>query len=67
MDAHPLAQLARRTMRNKTRILEGALTGHFDDHRGFLGQMILVRIEGLSAQITQLKNRGIGMSYFFHR
>ncbi|MGO9218606.1 MAG: IS110 family transposase [Streptosporangiaceae bacterium] len=52
-----LAQLARGTMRNKTRILEEALTGHFDDHHAFICQMMLQRIDGLSAQITQLDAR----------
>ncbi len=31
-----LARLARGTLRNKTRMLEEALTGHFGDHHGFL-------------------------------
>ena len=52
-----LARLARGTLRNKTRILEEALTGHFDDHHGFLCQMMLDRIDGLSAQIGQLDAR----------
>ena len=51
-----LAQLARGTMRNKTRILEEALTGRADRH-GFICQMMLDRIDGLSAQITQLDAR----------
>src|SRR5262249_36669027 len=46
-----LARLARGTLRNKTRILEDALTGHFNDHHGFLCQMMLERIDGLTAQI----------------
>ncbi len=37
--------------------LEEALTGHFDDHHGFLCQMMLERIDGLSAQIGQLDAR----------
>ena len=49
-----LAQLARGTMRTKTRILEEALTGHFDDHHAFICQMMLARIDGLSAQIEIL-------------
>ena len=49
-----LARLARGTLRNKTSILQEALTGHFDDHHGFLCQMMLERIDGLSAQIQAL-------------
>jgi transposase len=49
-----LARLARGTLRNKTRIPEEALTGHFGDHHGFLCQMMLDRIDGLSAQIQTL-------------
>jgi transposase len=49
-----LAMLARGTLRNKTKSLEEALTGHFDDHHGFLCQMMLQRIDGLSAQIQTL-------------
>ena len=52
-----LARLARGTLRNKTRILEDALTGHFGDHHGFLCQMMLARIDGLTAQIGQLDAR----------
>jgi len=52
-----LARLARGTLRNKTRILEDALTGHFNDHHGFLCQMMLERIDGLTAQIGQLDAR----------
>jgi transposase len=49
-----LARLARGTLCNKTRSLEEALTGQFDDHHGFLCQMMLERIDGLSAQIQTL-------------
>jgi hypothetical protein len=52
-----LARLARGTLRNKTTILEDALTGHFGDHHGFLCQMMLERIDGLTAQIGQLDAR----------
>ncbi|MGH3611326.1 MAG: hypothetical protein ACRDRK_01630 [Pseudonocardia sp.] len=31
-----LAQMARGRMRSKTAVLEEALTGHFEDHHGFL-------------------------------
>jgi transposase len=44
-----LAQLARGTMRNKTRILEEALTGHFGDHHAFLCQMMLQRTDALTS------------------
>jgi transposase len=52
-----LARLARGTLRNKTRILQEALSGHFDDHHGFLCQMMLERIDGLSAQIETLDSK----------
>lgn len=52
-----LGHLPPGTLRNKARILEEALTGHFGDHHGFLCQMMLDRIDGLSAQIGQLDAR----------
>jgi transposase len=53
-DPKVLAQLARASMRAKLRQLEEALTGHFDDHHGFLCQMMLERIDDLSAKLQEL-------------
>ncbi|MGH3992149.1 MAG: IS110 family transposase [Pseudonocardiaceae bacterium] len=46
-----LAQMARGAMRSKTAVLEEALTGHFEDHHGFLLRAMLEHIEALTAQI----------------
>lgn len=35
-DPRMLAQMARGSMRSKTAVLEEAMTGHFEDHHGFL-------------------------------
>ena len=56
-DPKVLAQLARASMRTKLRQLEEALTGHFDDHHGFLCQMMLERIDDLSAKIQKVTAR----------
>ena len=53
-DPKALAQLARASMRSKLRQLEEALTGHFDDHHAFLCQMMLERIDDLSAKVEEL-------------
>jgi hypothetical protein len=52
-DPKVLAQLARASMRAKLRQLEEALTGHFDDHHGFLCRMMLERIDELTARIDE--------------
>ena len=52
-----LAQLARASMRAKLGELEEALTGHLDDHHGLLCQMMLERIDDLSAKIEELTAR----------
>jgi transposase len=52
-----LAQMARGTMRAKTAVLEEALTGHFEDHHGFLLQAMLDHIDALTAQIDALGAR----------
>ena len=52
-----LAQMARGTMRTKTAVLEEALTGHFEDHHGFLLQAMLDHIDALTAQIENLGAR----------
>jgi transposase len=49
-----LAQLARASMRSKIAVLEEALTGHFDDHHGFLCQLMLERIDAATAKIDQV-------------
>jgi transposase len=53
-DPKALAQLARASMRSKIAVLEEALTGHFDDHHGFLCQLMLGRIDAATATIGQL-------------
>jgi transposase len=53
-DPKVLAQLARASMRAKLRQLEEALTGHFDDHHGFLCRMMLARIDELTSRIEAL-------------
>jgi transposase len=52
-----LAQMARGTMRSKTAVLEEALTGHFEDHHGFLLQAMLDHIDALTAQIDTVDAR----------
>jgi transposase len=54
---HDLARLARGAMRAKTSVLQEALTGHFTDHHAFLLEMMLTRIDALSAQIDTLTTR----------
>jgi transposase len=56
-DPKRLAQLARASMRSKIGQLEEALTGHFDDHHGFLCQMMLERIDDLSTKIEEVTAR----------
>jgi transposase len=53
-DPKVLAQLARASMRAKLRQLEEALTGHFDDHHGFICRMMLERIDELTSRIEEL-------------
>jgi transposase len=52
-----LAGMARGTMRAKTAVLEEALTGHFEDHHGFLLRSMLAHIDSLSAQIDDVGQR----------
>jgi transposase len=52
-----LAQMARGKMRSKTALLEEALTGHFEDHHGFLLKSMLAHIDTLSAQIDEVAAR----------
>jgi transposase len=52
-----LAQMARGTMRSKIRALEEALTGHFEDHHGFLVQQMLDHIDDLAERVAALDAR----------
>ncbi|HEV7831613.1 MAG TPA: IS110 family transposase [Pseudonocardiaceae bacterium] len=52
-----LAQMARGTMRSKIAVLEEALTGHFEDHHGFLLQSMLDHIDMLTAQVETVGDR----------
>jgi transposase len=52
-----LAQMARGPMRAKLAVLEEALTGHFEDHHGFLLQAMLDHIDALTAQIESVGGR----------
>jgi transposase len=52
-----LAAMARGTMRAKTAVLEEALTGHFEDHHGFLLRAMLAHIDSLSTQIDEVGQR----------
>jgi transposase len=52
-----LAELARGSMRGKKGVLQEALTGQFRDHHGYLLQMMLDRVDALTAQIDQLTSR----------
>jgi transposase len=52
-----LAQMAHGSMRAKTAVLEEALTGHFEDHHGFLLQAMLDHIDALTTQIQALGAR----------
>jgi transposase len=48
-----LAQLASSSMRAKLRQLQEALTGHVDDHHGFLCRRMLERIDELTSRIDE--------------
>ncbi|HEX2289930.1 MAG TPA: IS110 family transposase [Pseudonocardiaceae bacterium] len=52
-----LAEMACGKMRSKIAVLEEALTGHFEDHHGFLLQSMLSHIDSLNAQIDQVTTR----------
>jgi transposase len=56
-DPKVLAQLARRRMRAKITFLEGAFTGHFTEHHGFLLRTMPVRVDAISANIAALDER----------
>jgi transposase len=52
-----LARMARGSMRAKTEVLQEALTGHFEDHHGFLLRSMLAHIDYLTAQIDDVGTR----------
>lgn len=52
-----LAQMARGSMRAKIAVLEEALTGHFEDHHGFLLQAMLDHVDALTAQVDAVGAR----------
>jgi transposase len=52
-----LANLARHRMRSKLEALIQAMTGHFDDHHGFLAQIICQHIDVIDAMIAELHAR----------
>ncbi len=52
-----LAQMARGSMRSKTAVLTEALTGHFEDHHGFLLAAMLAHVDGLTVQIEHVADR----------
>src|SRR5512133_2789972 len=56
-DPTVLAQMARGPMRAKISKLQEALTGHFEDHHGFICQLMLERIDQLTTKIDQLSRR----------
>jgi len=56
-DPRVLAQMARSSMRAKIGVLTEALTGHFDGHHAFICQMMLERIDDLTARISQLSTK----------
>jgi transposase len=56
-DPKVLAQLARGPMPAKISKLQEALTGHFEDHHGFICQLMLERIDQLTTKIDQLSRK----------
>jgi transposase len=56
-DPAVLAQLARTRMRAKIGQLEEAFTGHFTDHHAFLLQIMLARIDEISADIAAVETK----------
>ena len=56
-DPKVLAQMARGPMRAKISKLQEALTGHFEDHHGFICQLMLERIDQLTIKIDELSRR----------
>jgi transposase len=56
-DPKVLAQMARGPMRAKVPVLREALTGHFEDHHGFLAATMLARIDAATATEQRLTKR----------
>ena len=56
-DPRVLARMAHGSMRSKTRLLEEALTGHFEDHHAFLAHRMLERIDRLGVDIDRVSER----------
>jgi transposase len=56
-DPKALAQMARRSMRQKILVLEEAFTGYFTDHHAFLLGRMLARVDAITADITGLDAR----------
>ncbi|MEU7986648.1 IS110 family transposase [Streptosporangium canum] len=56
-DPRVLAQMARGAMRAKISVLEEALKGHFTDEHAFLAQMMVDRIDDLTAKAEQVTAR----------
>jgi transposase len=56
-DPKILAQMAHGRMRRKIPQLQEALTGHFTSHHAFLCQMMLTRIDDLSARVDEVTAR----------
>lgn len=56
-DPRTLAEMALGRMRPKVGALTEALTGHFEDHHGYLARMMLDRVDELSARIDELTGR----------
>lgn len=56
-DPAVLADLARGPMRGKSSVLREALTGHFEEHHAFLCQMMLDRIDEITARVQAVEAR----------
>jgi transposase len=52
-----LAQMSHGTMRSKIAVLEEALTGHFEDHHGFLLNAMLDHVDSLTSQVEAVSAR----------
>jgi transposase len=52
-----LAQLAKGSMRGKISVLTEALTGHFEDHHGFLARRMLDRVDAITVDVDVITAR----------
>jgi transposase len=52
-----LADLAKGSLRGKIDVLTEALTGHFEDHHGYLCRMMLDRVDDITARVEELTGR----------